>query len=51
MLWIRFIQITPEDAKPLIEEKNALLVDARNPKDYVGSHADGAILADKQQVH
>ena len=50
MFWIRVKQITAEDAKPFVEEQNALLVDLRKSKDYAISHVDGAILSRISEV-
>jgi len=50
MFWKRIKQITAEEAKSLIENEKALVVDVRKPKDYEKSHVEGAILADKRQV-
>lgn len=51
MFWIRVKQITVEDAKSLIEEKDILMVDVRKPEDYAVAHVEGAVLADKKKVH
>ena len=51
MFWIRVKQITPEDAKILIKDRDALMVDVRRSKDYAASHVERAILADKKVVH
>lgn len=51
MFWNRVKQITPNEAKILIEQEDAIVVDVRRPKDYELSHIDGALLADNRHVH
>lgn len=50
MFWNRVKQITAEDAKFLMQNENALMVDVRRPEDYTVSHVEGAILADNKQI-
>jgi len=39
------ISISPAEAKRLIHEENALLVDIREPEEFAGKHIEGARLA------
>lgn len=51
MFWIRVTQIKAKDAKALIEEQGAIVVDVRRQKDYEISHVEGAKLASISAVH
>jgi len=51
MFWTRVKQIKVCDAKSMIDQGQAMVIDIRRPKDYERSHIKGAILADKQHAH